>query len=220
MHLFSKVNIFFLLIGLPFQSWSQGQVPGAERADCSAWIWSVWRRKSHFNCMPYLSSEILRGRKIFHALLLCWRDQCRFVFEFEVLVKPWKICRLAFNSGMDEINEMRVWKLILASQSGPTACQTFYFSPTFSEKLKLTDDTDSVELAVHICNRGDIRGHASNTARCGHLKQFLVFFIHFLNSLKIGNLSRGQIIGDNTVILSFGPLSFQRLFHMGIPIRV
>ena len=78
--------------------------------------------------------------------------------------------RLAFNSGMDEINEMRVWKLILASQSGPTACQTFYFSPTFSEKLKLTDDTDSVELAVHICNRGDIRGQASNTARCGHLK--------------------------------------------------
>ena len=81
---------------------------------------------------------------------------------------------------MDEINEMRVWKLILASQSGPTACQTFYFSPTFSEKLKLTDDTDSVELAVHICNRGDIRGQASNTARCGHLKQFLVFLSIFL----------------------------------------
>ena len=90
MHLFSKVNIFFLLIGLPFQSWSQGQVPGAERVDCSAWIWSVWRRKSHFNCMPYLSSEILRGRKIFHALLLCRRDQCRYVLSFEILVKPWK----------------------------------------------------------------------------------------------------------------------------------
>ena len=79
-------------------------------------------------------------------------------------------CVDEINAGMDEHNEMMVWRLILSSQTSKRRDrdqgQMFYFSPTFSEKMKLVDMDDNAPLnvSVHICSRGDIQRRTSGYA--------------------------------------------------------
>ena len=86
-------------------------------------------------------------------------------------------CVDEINAGMDEHNEMMVWRLILSSQTSKSRerdqGQMFYFSPTFSEKMKLVDMDDNapLDVSVHICSRGDIQRKTSGYA---HLSTFFL----------------------------------------------
>ena len=79
--------------------------------------------------------------------------------EKEIMLHTDCICVDVFTSFfLPEINEMKIWQLILASHGAAKRdkSQMFYFTPTFNEKLELIKENASSNMCVHVCGKGSI----------------------------------------------------------------